>query len=93
LRRVVRIGIRAFRLPRDVRSVFVSALLVGRIVASLLWIVCTFPVVRRFAVWRFGRRLRRSGLSTDVIDALTDSYASGMSLFGSDRCEEPSARS
>jgi hypothetical protein len=90
LSRVVRAGIRLFRLPRDVMSGLVSILLVGRILGSLLWILCTFPVVRRAAVWRFSRRLRRSGLDEETRDTLIDDYDRGLTLFGCHGSEEDS---
>jgi len=76
---------------RNAMAVLISALLVARVVGSILWIVCTVPVVRRVAVWRFGRRLRRSGLDREATDTLTEDYAAAISLFGHRPPRETSA--
>jgi hypothetical protein len=75
---VARIG----RSLRNAMAVLISALLVARVLGSILWIVCSIPIVRRVAVWRFGRRLRRSGLDREATDTLIEDYAAGISLFG-----------
>jgi hypothetical protein len=75
---VARIG----RSLRNAMAVLISALLVARVLGSILWIVCSIPIVRRVAVWRFGRRLRRSGLDRQAADTLIEDYAAGISLFG-----------
>ena len=72
-------------------DVFVSALLVARLLGSLVWILCTIPVAQRVAVWRFSRRLRRSGIDRDAAETLIDDYAYGMSLFGRERATGTSA--
>ncbi len=62
-------------------STLISGLLVLRVLGSLACFLAAMPVVRRRAVCRFYRRLRHSGLSRDVADELTESYAAGISLF------------
>ena len=84
---VARIG----RSLRNAMAVLISALLIARVLGSILWIVCTVPVVRRVAVWRFGCRLRRSGLDREAADTLIEDYAAGISLFGHRPPRETSA--
>jgi hypothetical protein len=76
------VGVRIGGSLRNALAVVISALLVARVLGSVLWIVCTVPVVRRVAVWRFARRLRRSGLDREAADTLIADYADGISLFG-----------
>jgi len=82
LRRIVGVVARIGRSLRNAMAVLISALLVARVLGSILWIVCSIPIVRRVAVWRFGRRLRRSGLDREATDTLIEDYAAGISLFG-----------
>ena len=82
MRRILGVVARVGRLLRNTMAVLISSLLVARVLGSILWIVCSIPVVRRVAVWRFGRRLRRSGLDQEAADALIEDYAAGISLFG-----------
>ncbi len=82
MRRIVGVVARIGRSLRNVMAVLISALLVARVLGSILWIVCSIPIVRRVAVWRFGRRLRRSGLDRQAADTLIEDYAAGISLFG-----------
>jgi len=91
LRRILGVAARIGRSPRTATDVLISALLVARVLGSILWIVCSIPVVRRVAVWRFGRRLRRSGLDREAADALIEDYAAGISLFGHRPARETSA--
>jgi hypothetical protein len=82
LRRMLGVVARIGRSLRNAMAVLISALLVARVLGSILWIVCSIPVVRRVAVWRFGRRLRRSGLDREATATLIEDYAAGISLFG-----------
>ena len=91
MRRVRDVGARIGCSLRKAFAVFISALLIARVLGSILWIVCTVPVVRRVAVWRFGRRLRRSGLDREAADTLIEDYAAGISLFGHRPPRETSA--
>jgi hypothetical protein len=70
-----------FRWVRRIAIVLVSAFYVLHILGSILWLIGSLPLAQRAAEWRFHRRLRRSGLDVDAADALTDEYASGISLF------------
>ena len=60
----------------------VSVAFIVRLLASLVWIACSLPLFRRLAVWRFRRRLKKSGLEPVAADALTDEYDDGLALFG-----------
>jgi hypothetical protein len=73
------------RIVHTVKSlllIVVGAVFIARLVGSLLWIGCSLPLVRRMAVWRFYRRLKRSGLESSAVDALTEEYEDGLRLFG-----------
>jgi hypothetical protein len=91
LRRVLGVVARIGRSLRNAMAVLISALLLARVLGSILWIVCSVPVARRVAVWRFGRRLRRSGLDREAADTLVEDYAAGISLFGRRPPRETSA--
>jgi len=91
LRRILGVAARIGCSLRNAMAVLISALLIARVLGSILWIVCTVPVVRRVAVWRFGRRLRRSGLDREAADTLIEDYAAGISLFGHRPPRETSA--
>ena len=91
MRRILGVANRIGGSLRNAMDVLISALLVARVVGSILWIVCTVPVVRRVAVWRFGRLLRRGGLDREAADTLIEDYAAGISLFGRRPSRETSA--
>jgi hypothetical protein len=91
VRRILGVAARVGCSLRNAFAVLVSAVLIARVLGSILWIVCTVPVVRRIAVWRFGHRLRRSGLDREATDMLVEDYAAGISLFGHRRPRETSA--
>jgi hypothetical protein len=91
LRRILGVAARVGRSLRNAVAVLISALLVARVLGSILWIVCSIPIVRRVAVWRFGRRLRHSGLDREATDTLIEDYAAGISLFGHRPARETSA--
>ncbi len=76
------------RAVRNAMAVVVSMLFVARLLGSLILIGCSIPFVRRVAVWRFRRRLRRSGLDRKTVETLTDEYAVGITLFGHRSSEE-----
>ena len=86
---ILRALLTPFRIARSVALGLLSALLVGRIVGSILWLVCTLPAARRLAVWRFARRLRKSGVDSGVAEELIDRYDEGLTLFGGGRSEDP----
>ncbi len=69
-------------------TALVIALLALRIGGSLVCFLAAMPFVRRRAVWRFRRRLRRNGISWNVASELADSYAEGVSLFGRRQAHE-----
>jgi len=71
-----------FRTIKGAALVALSIAFVLRLLGSLIWLACSIPFAWRLAVWRFHRRLRRSGLDADAIDALTDEYEGGVRLFG-----------
>jgi len=90
LLQVIRFAFRLLRLPWVILTMVLIVFQIGKIVGSILWFVGVLPVVRRVAVCRFARRLRRNGLESAVADELIDEYADGLSLFSTKRCEDPS---
>lgn len=89
---ILRALLTPFRVARNVALGLLSAVLVGRIVGSILWLVCTLPAARRLTVWRFARRLRKSGVDSSAAEELIDGYAEGLRLFGRGRSDEPYER-
>lgn len=82
VRRLVRNAVRVVTLPVAIVSLALCMLLVGKIVGSVVWFLGSLPLARKFAVWRFGRRIRRHGLDPDAADELTEAYGHGLALFG-----------
>ncbi len=73
---------RVLHVLKGIVLIGVSIAFIARLLASLVWIGCSLPLFRRLAVWRFRRRLKKSGLEPLAADALTEEYEDGLALFG-----------